>query len=70
MSDDPRLLPYHASGFELARTNERGIETWCKGVAPLNGYQNDQILKLAGQSYRSRRYRAQRAAQEQQEAFL
>lgn len=30
----------------------------------------DQVLKLAGQSFRSRRHRAQRAAQEQQECFL
>jgi hypothetical protein len=55
---------YRAAGFELARTNERGIETWyTPAVAPLTIYQNDQVLKLAGQSYRSRRHRAQRAAQ-------
>lgn len=57
---------YRAAGFELARTNARGIETWRKGVAPLTPYQNDQVLKLAGQSYRSRRYRSQRASQAEQ----
>jgi hypothetical protein len=58
---------YRAAGFELARTNERGIETWyTPAVAPLTSYQNDQVLKLAGQSYRSRRHRAQRAAQADQ----
>jgi hypothetical protein len=61
---------YRAAGFELARTNERGIETWfSRGVAPLTPYQNDQVLKLAGQSERSRRHRAQRAAQAEQEVL-
>src|SRR4051812_18965037 len=32
-------------------------------------HQNDQVLKLAGQSYRSRRHRAQRAAQVKQEVL-
>lgn len=58
---------YRAAGFELARTNERGIETWyTPNVAPLTSYENDQVLKLAGQSYRSRRYRAERASQAEQ----
>jgi len=62
---------YSASGFELARTNDRGIETWFTTVvAPLSSYQRAMIEKRAGQSYRSRRYRAQRAVLEQQEVFI
>lgn len=62
---------YRASGFELTRTNERGIETWyTPNVKPLTSYQRDQILKRAGQSYRSRRHRAQRAARHTQETWL
>lgn len=58
---------YRAAGFELARTNARGIETWCiSAVAPLTPYENDQVLKLTSQSYRSRRHRAQRAARAEQ----
>jgi hypothetical protein len=58
---------YRAAGFELARTNERGIETYfTPAVAPLTPYQNDQVLKLTSQSYRSRRHRAQRAVQSEQ----
>jgi hypothetical protein len=58
---------YRAAGFELARTNERGIETWyTPAVVPLTPYQNDQVLKLTSQSYRSRRHRAQRAVQSEQ----
>lgn len=54
---------YRAAGFELARTNERGIETWYStAVAPLSAYDHQRIQKLAGQSYRSRRMRARRAA--------
>jgi len=58
---------YRAAGFDLARTNERGIETWyTPAVAPLTSYENDQVLKLTSQSYRSRRHRAQRASQTEQ----
>jgi hypothetical protein len=32
---------YRAAGFELARTNERGIETW------YTSYQNDQVWQAA-----------------------
>lgn len=61
---------YRAAGFTLARTNARGIETWyTPTVAPLSSYQNDQVLKLAGQSYRSRRYRSERASQAEQEVL-
>lgn len=57
---------YRAAGFELARTNAQGIETWFRGVEALTPYEDDQVLKFAGQSYRSRRHRAQRAAQADQ----
>lgn len=61
---------YRAAGFDLARTNERGIETWyTPAVAPLGSYERAMIEKRAGQSYRSRRYRAARAAQERQEEW-
>lgn len=52
---------YRAAGFDLARTNERGIETWyTPKVAPLTNYQHDQIRKLAYHSPRGIRLRAQR----------
>lgn len=60
---------YRAAGFELARTNERGIETWHAGAAPLSSYERDMIEKRASQSYRSRRHRARRAVREVQESF-
>lgn len=52
---------YRAAGFDLARTNERGIETWyTTRIAPLTNYQHDQIRKLAYRSPRGIRLRAQR----------
>ena len=52
---------YRAAGFELARTNERQIETWYStDVAPLTRYQDDMIRKLAYRSPRGIRLRAQR----------
>lgn len=54
---------YRAAGFDLARTNERGIETWyTTAVAPLTSYQHDQIRKAAYRSPRGIRLRAQRQA--------
>lgn len=62
---------YQASGFDLARTNERGIQTyWTDQVEPLSSYEDDMIQKLAGQAWRSRRYRARRADNEVQERFV
>jgi len=62
---------YRAAGWELARTNEQGIETWyTPAVAPLTNYQDDWIQKLAGQSYRSRRYRSERAVAAEQGVLL
>lgn len=60
---------YRAAGFELARTNERGIETWYTEAATLSAFQHQMVQKRAGQSYRSRRHRARRAALERQEQF-
>ena len=54
---------YRAAGFDLARVNERGIETYYStDVAPLSAYDHQRIQKLAGQNERSRRMRARRAA--------
>lgn len=54
---------YRAAGFDLARTNERGIETWyTPKVAPLTNYQHDQVRKAAYHSPRGIRLRAQRQA--------
>lgn len=53
---------YRAAGFTLARTNERGIETWfTPDVVRLTNYQHDQICKAAYQSPRGIRLRSQRA---------
>ena len=60
---------YRASGFELARTNERGIETWYHDATSLRTFEHQMVLKRAGQSYRSRRHRARRAVLERQERF-
>jgi hypothetical protein len=63
---------YCAAGFELARTNERGIETWwTPDVAPLTNYQHDQICKAAWRSPRGIRLRARRElVSEQAELML
>ena len=62
---------YRAAGFELARTNERGIETYyTTAVAPLTNYERQMVEKRAGQSFRSRRHRAARAADHQQERWV
>lgn len=53
---------YRASGWELARRNERGIETWYTlDVALLSSYEDDRIRKIAWEHARSRRIRAERA---------
>lgn len=53
---------YRAAGFDLARVNERGIETyWTATVAPLTPYQHDMVCKLAARSPRGIRLRSQRA---------
>lgn len=53
---------YRAAGFDLARVNERGIETyWTTNVTPLTPYQHDMVCKLAARSPRGIRLRSQRA---------
>jgi hypothetical protein len=53
---------YRASGFELARTNERGVETWfTPAVAPLTPAQDAEVRELAERSPRARRIRAARS---------
>jgi hypothetical protein len=61
---------YKAAGFQLARTNEHGIETWARPLRGLQGHERQRIERLAAQSARSRRYRARRSIQVTQEAFL
>jgi hypothetical protein len=62
---------YRAAGFELARTNARGIETWySEAVAPLSAEQDQRVRRLASQSHRSRAKRAARNIGYTQEAFI
>lgn len=61
---------YKAAGFQLVRTNERGIETWARALRGLQGHERQHIERLASQSARSRRYRAGRQIQATQEAFV
>lgn len=62
---------YRAAGFQLARKNDRGIETWYTlDVAPLSNYEDDQVRKLSRQDERSRRLRAKREAQGAQQGVL
>jgi hypothetical protein len=62
---------YRAAGWQLARVNQSGIQTWyADQVAPLSSYEDDMIRKLAGQAWRSRRFRARRASPETQERFV
>lgn len=52
---------YRAAGFQLARTNARGIETWyTPAVAPLSTEQDRAVRQLAERSPRSQRIRAER----------
>jgi len=54
---------YRASGFQCARTNPRGIETWwTPDVAPLTAGADARIRALAASSARSQRIRATRIA--------
>lgn len=56
---------YRAAGFELARTNERQIETWyTTAVAPLSVEQDDDIRRLSEASQRSQRIRGRRMQME------
>lgn len=58
---------YQASGFTLARRNERGIETWfTMDVCPLAREEDCTVRALTEQSARSRRIRSEREAREAQ----
>lgn len=53
---------YRAAGFELARTNTRGIETWyTPAVAPLGEAQDQAIRARAALAPRSQRIRGRRS---------
>lgn len=55
---------YRASGFDLARTNARGIETWYStAVTPLSSYEHDMVRKASDRSPRGQRLRGQRMQQ-------
>jgi len=52
---------YQAAGFSLARTNERGIQTWyTPAVTPLTAEEDTYICGLVERSPRSQRIRAAR----------
>ena len=62
---DPALhrgVIYQTSGFELYRTNERGLQTWRILVPGLDPMQDLHIRRLAAQHPRSIRLRAERQA--------
>ena len=61
---------YRAAGFQLARTNAAGIQTWYRPLRGLQGHERQQIERCSQQSYRSRVYRSQRAAQATQMILL
>lgn len=53
---------YQAAGFALARTNERGVQTWwTPAVAALTEAEDAEVRDLSERSPRSRRIRAERA---------
>jgi hypothetical protein len=53
---------YRAAGFELYRTNERGIQTWRIPLPGLTAEQHAKIRERSVADSRARRYRAGRAA--------
>ena len=61
---------YKAAGFRLARTNADGIQTWYRPLRGLQGHERKLIARFSVQSYRSRVYRSQRAAQAVQEVLF
>lgn len=65
-----RGIIYRAAGWELVRTNGRGLQTWRMALPPLTPDQEGAVRERALCSPRSIRYRAARsAAHIQQEAF-
>ena len=61
---------YRAAGFQLARRNNDGIETYWMPLPALTPSDDAQVRRCAAQHPRSRRYRAQRAAQAEQGVLL
>lgn len=57
-----RGVIYRASGFRLARRNQRGIETWWKTLPALNSSHDAVVRQRSTHDARARRFRAQRAA--------
>lgn len=62
---------YRAAGFNLARTNPRGIETWytTAAVGALTAEQDARIRRLAERCQRSQTKRAARAVPAEQETL-
>ena len=61
---DPALhrgVIYRASGFELYRTNDRGLQTWRKGLAPLTPAEHAAIRERSRTDRRAIQYRGRRA---------
>jgi len=53
---------YRASGFALARTNGRGLQTWRLPLPPLTPDQHAAIIAASETDPRARRFRAMRAS--------
>jgi hypothetical protein len=54
---------YRASGFELWRTNDAGIQTWRLPLRPLTAAEDHRVVEAARRSPRSIEHRARRAQQ-------
>lgn len=52
---------YPASGFELYRTNDNGIQTWRQPLPALTEEQSRQIIQASMHSERAKKYRMQRS---------
>lgn len=52
---------YRAAGFELHRTNERGLQTWRLPLRPLTADENADVCVASINNERSRAFRARRA---------
>lgn len=57
---------YRAAGFELARTNADGIQTWHRPLRQLQTHERRAIEQCALYSYRSKMHRARRQIQHMQ----
>lgn len=61
---------YRASGFELARTNKAGIQTYWRALPALNDAADEAVRRRSEQDTRAQRYRASRAPRPIQEAMF